>query len=113
MMVGLSRLSLIATIAAVSAQLQQLQQPLVSQSEDVLLEADKAATKPLVDTELLQARITTESLLRHAEALYGIAKSSEEEFGHPTRVIGSEGKPSSPGPEPYDASEGPCECQCP
>ncbi|KAI0100643.1 peptidase family M28 [Nemania sp. FL0031] len=87
-MVGLSRLSLIATIAAVSA---QFQKPLVSQSEDVLLEADKTSNKPLVDTEALQAHITAESLLKHAEALYNIAKSSEEEFGHPTRVIGSEG----------------------
>lgn len=101
-MVGLSRLSLIATIAAVSA---QLQRPLVSQPDHVPLEADKTGNKPLVDTELLQARITTESLLKHAEALYAIAKSSEEEFGHPTRVIGSEGtlpppKPRVPRSEP-------------
>ncbi|KAI1193718.1 peptidase family M28 [Nemania serpens] len=81
-MVGLGRLSLIAAISAVSA---QLQKPLPSQSEDVL------GTKPLVDTDLLQARISTDSLLKHAKALYDIAASSEEEYGHPTRVIGSEG----------------------
>ncbi|KAI0904787.1 peptidase family M28 [Ustulina deusta] len=86
-MVGLGRLSLVATIAAVSA---QLQRPLLSPSEDVL-ETDQARTKPLIDTELLQAQISIESLLARAEALYDIAKSSEEQFGHPTRVIGSEG----------------------
>ncbi len=94
-MVGLGRLSLVATIAAVSA---QLQRPLLSPSEDVL-ETDQARTKPLIDTELLQAQISIESLLARAEALYDIAKSSEEQFGHPTRVIGSEGKPS-PRPQP-------------
>ncbi|TGJ86846.1 hypothetical protein E0Z10_g1884 [Xylaria hypoxylon] len=89
-MVGPSRLSLIATIAAVSA---QLQRPLVSPSEDVLGTDRSAQTgnKPLIDTELLQAHISVESLFERAEALYGHAKSSEEQFGHPTRVIGSEG----------------------
>ncbi|KAI0423539.1 peptidase family M28 [Xylaria sp. FL1042] len=86
-MVGLSRLSLIATIAAVSA---QLQKPLLSPSEDER-EIYSTGTKPLIDTELLQARINTENLLNRAEVLYDFAKSSEEQFGHPTRVIGSEG----------------------
>lgn len=105
-MVGLLRLSLIATISAVSA---QLQKPLLSQPEDVLLVADQGKTKPLVDTELLQARISTESLLKHGKALYDIAVSSEEEYGHPTRVIGSEGKPP-PTPEVHpDASQDACE----
>ncbi|KAI1115393.1 peptidase family M28 [Nemania sp. NC0429] len=87
-MVGLGRLSLIATISAVAA---QLQKPLPSLPEDGLPVTDQGRNKPLVDTELLQARISTESLLEHAKALYHIAGSSEEEFGHPTRVIGSEG----------------------
>ncbi|KAI1271957.1 peptidase family M28 [Xylaria sp. FL0933] len=86
-MVGFSGLSLIATIAAVSA---QLQKPLISPSDDDR-EIYQAGTKPLIDTELLQARISTDSLSKRAEVLYDIAKSSEEQFGHPTRVIGSEG----------------------
>jgi aminopeptidase Y len=91
-MVALKRLSLIATIATVhQAVSAQLQKPLLSQPED-LLEIDNTRGKPLVDTELLQASFTTESLLERAKALYGLAKSSEDEFGHPTRVIGSEGK---------------------
>ncbi|KAI1421637.1 peptidase family M28 [Xylaria sp. FL1777] len=97
-MVGLRRLPLIATMAAVSA---QLQWPLLSPSEDVL-ETDRTGTKPLIDTELLQAQISTESLLARAEALYDLAKSSEEQFGHPTRVIGSEGHRRTLG---YIASE--------
>ncbi|GAW20196.1 hypothetical protein ANO14919_096930 [Xylariales sp. No.14919] len=86
-MVGLSRLPLIATIAAVSA---QLQRPLGSPSGDVP-DTHQTGNKPLIDTELLQSHISVESLFERAEALYGLAKSSEEQFGHPTRVIGSEG----------------------
>ncbi|KAI0967079.1 peptidase family M28 [Xylaria arbuscula] len=86
-MVGLSRLPLVATIAAVSA---QLQQPLLSPSESVL-EAERTGAKPLVDSELLQAQISIDSLFERAEALYDIAKSSQDQFNHPTRVIGSEG----------------------
>jgi aminopeptidase Y len=83
-MVGLKRLSLIATVAAFHrSALAQLQQPLVSQPE--------AGRKPLVDTELLQAQISIDSLFERANALYDLAKSSEEEWGHPTRVIGSKG----------------------
>ncbi|KAK5634768.1 hypothetical protein RRF57_010481 [Xylaria bambusicola] len=86
-MIGFSRLSLIAAVATVSA---QLQQPLFIPSEHVL-ETEHTGSKPLVDTESLQARITTENLFKRADALYDIAKSSEEHFNHPTRVIGSEG----------------------
>ncbi|KAI3332446.1 aminopeptidase [Xylariaceae sp. AK1471] len=90
-MVGFKRLSLVATIATFhQVVFAQLQKPLLSQSED-LLEADKTRGRPLVDTELLQASISIDSLLERAKALYGLAKSSEDEFGHPTRVIGSEG----------------------
>ncbi|GAP92387.1 putative aminopeptidase y [Rosellinia necatrix] len=87
-MVGVSRLPLVATIAAVSA---QLQKPLLPQPEDVRLGSEHMGARPMVDTELLQARISTESLVEHAKALYELARSSEDEFGHPTRVIGSEG----------------------
>ncbi|KAI0399686.1 peptidase family M28 [Xylaria palmicola] len=89
-MVGLTRLSLIAAIGA-GAVCAQLQKPLVAQPDNVLPDADEAASKPLVDTEALQARISIERLFKHAEALYDIAKLSEDEFGHPTRVIGSPG----------------------
>ena len=50
-------------------------------------------SKPLVDTEALQATIKSENLLSRAKDLYKIAQLGEPEYNHPTRVIGSEGKP--------------------
>lgn len=47
--------------------------------------------KPTVDTESLQSKITLESLNKSANALYKLAGESVEEYGHPTRVIGSKG----------------------
>lgn len=52
--------------------------------------------RPLVDTGALQGSIKTENLLARAKELYEIAKLGEDEYNHPTRVIGSEGK-SVPG----------------
>ncbi|KAF2396299.1 Zn-dependent exopeptidase [Trichodelitschia bisporula] len=46
---------------------------------------------PLVDSEKLQALIKGDALLARAEKLYAIAQLSEDEYNHPTRVIGSEG----------------------
>lgn len=47
--------------------------------------------KKEVDSEKLQSLIDEENLRLRAETLYEIAKSSEKEYGHPTRVIGSKG----------------------
>ena len=49
------------------------------------------ARKPLVTSEELQATIHSKNLLARAEQLYEIAKSSQNEWNHPTRVIGSKG----------------------
>ncbi|TPX16536.1 uncharacterized protein E0L32_003830 [Thyridium curvatum] len=58
------------------------------------LGADVAASKkPLIDSEALQARIKVDNLLTRAEELYEIAKLGEEEYNHPTRVIGSNAVP--------------------
>lgn len=46
---------------------------------------------PVVDTKELQKSIKPENLEARAKDLYEIAKNGEEEYGHPTRVIGSEG----------------------
>ncbi|ODV85238.1 hypothetical protein CANARDRAFT_23302 [[Candida] arabinofermentans NRRL YB-2248] len=46
---------------------------------------------PLVDSEALQALITTSALEYRAETLMAIANHSIAKFGHPTRVIGSKG----------------------
>ncbi|EGW32875.1 uncharacterized protein SPAPADRAFT_60220 [Spathaspora passalidarum NRRL Y-27907] len=46
---------------------------------------------PEIDTEELQALITKHALEHRAKKLFHIAKSSVDEYGHPTRVIGSPG----------------------
>lgn len=46
---------------------------------------------PLVDTEKLQSLISAFQLEERANVLYEIAKKGEDEYGHPTRVIGSKG----------------------
>ncbi|KAI1865762.1 hypothetical protein JX265_008085 [Neoarthrinium moseri] len=48
-------------------------------------------SKPLVSTEALQHSIKSDNLLARAKDLYKIAKLGEDEYNHPTRVIGSEG----------------------
>lgn len=53
------------------------------------------ADLPLIDTKVLQDSIKAENLEIKAKDLYQIAKSSEEEYNHPTRVIGSQGESSS------------------
>jgi len=58
-----------------------------SQSENAVA----PSSKPLVDSEKLQESITQESLLARAKELYEIAKLGEDEYNHPTRVIGSKG----------------------
>lgn len=47
--------------------------------------------KRLIDSEELQDLIKVDNLYSRAEKLYKIAQKSEDEFNHPTRVIGSKG----------------------
>ncbi|KAK0631044.1 hypothetical protein B0T17DRAFT_529953 [Bombardia bombarda] len=47
--------------------------------------------KPQISSEALQDTIRSDNLLARAKELYEIAKLSEDEFNHPTRVIGSAG----------------------
>jgi len=82
-------LSLLALPAlALSAVVQQLlvddvesQTPLISTS------------KELVNSTALEAHITKTNLLERAKHLFKIAELGAEEYNHPTRVIGSKGKP--------------------
>lgn len=75
-------LALSAATDAFSIQ-QPLQKPPPSQ--------ELISTKPLIDTEALQALIHKSSLLSRAETLFSIAQLGIEEYNHPTRVIGSLG----------------------
>ncbi|KAF2670903.1 aminopeptidase Y precursor [Microthyrium microscopicum] len=45
--------------------------------------------KPLIDTKSFQKTIKGDNLLARAKELYEIAKTSQDEWNHPTRVIGS------------------------
>jgi hypothetical protein len=76
----------LAALGSVNA----LQLPLLVQ-EQTPLAGHSPASRPLVDTEALQAAIKSENLLSRAKELYEIAKLGEPEYNHPTRVIGSEG----------------------
>ncbi|KAF4635132.1 hypothetical protein G7Y89_g2965 [Cudoniella acicularis] len=80
-----SFLSLISlsTLAASSA----IQHPL----HDVSDPQAPISTKALVSSRALQDHITAENLLKRAKHLYEIAKLGTEQYGHPTRVIGSGG----------------------
>lgn len=55
--------------------------------------SDVETIKATIDTDALQARIKPDNLISRAKELYEIAKLGEKQYGHPTRVIGSAGKP--------------------
>lgn len=74
---------LLSSLASGSA----IQHPLVASSSKSTL----VTKKPLVDSETLQSHINSDKLLRRAKHLYKIAELGEDEYNHPTRVIGSEG----------------------
>ena len=46
----------------------------------------------MIDSEKLQESISRKSLKKRAEDFYKLAEKGEDEYGHPTRVIGSKGK---------------------
>ena len=84
----------LAVMAGVSARFEQ--RPLTGQSgaanaQTPIADVAGNADKVLIDSEALQSTIKTENLLARAKELYEIAKLGEEEYNHPTRVIGSKG----------------------
>ncbi|KAL3425964.1 peptidase family M28 [Phlyctema vagabunda] len=54
-------------------------------------QAPISTSKSLVSSSAIQDDISEENLLKRAEHLFEIAKLGEDEYNHPTRVIGSEG----------------------
>jgi aminopeptidase Y len=56
-----------------------------------IVEQSSKPSKPLVNSTALQELITAKNLYARSEKLFAIAKTSEKEFNHPTRVIGSAG----------------------
>lgn len=85
-MVYSSRWALCAAVTGATA----LQVPLLSSNNQALL-GHPSGSKPLVNSTELQDLISGDRLLTRAKKLYEIAKLGEEEYNHPTRVIGSAG----------------------
>lgn len=88
-MVYSSRWALCAAVTGATA----LQIPLFSSNNQALLmpAGGHGETKPLVNSTELQDLISGDRLMTRAKKLYDIAKLGEEEYNHPTRVIGSAG----------------------
>ncbi|KAJ0346491.1 hypothetical protein COL154_007981 [Colletotrichum chrysophilum] len=92
----LAGLALLGGAAALHMQDQQVlaqQAPLIADDTPVASTSPSTSSskRPLVETEALQDTITSDNLLARAKELYEIAKLGEEEYNHPTRVIGSDG----------------------
>lgn len=79
-------LSLLAPVSAI-------QVPLVGQLSFTPQAPVDAVKKELVSSSALEGSIKASNLLKRAEHLFEIAKLGEDEYNHPTRVIGSKGKP--------------------
>lgn len=67
-----------------------LQLPLFQESNSKWATTN-AGDKPLISSPLLQEQVKAENLLDRARQLYKIAELGEDEYNHPTRVIGSKG----------------------
>ena len=74
----------ISTVVAASV----IQHPLLKQVDTRPLKN----TKPLISSDAIQDDISTDKLLARAKYLSNLAELSFEEYNHPTRVIGSQGK---------------------
>lgn len=94
----LAALALTGTSSALQIPLQlPFQSPWSSEPESVTPPHDEIKDLPLVDSETLQAQIHKFPLERRSQLFYSFAQQGEEEYGHPTRVIGSKGKLGVPG----------------
>lgn len=80
--------ALCAAVAGTGA----LQIPLLSSHSQATL-GHPHGNKPVVNSTELQDLISGDRLMIRAKKLYEIAKLGEEEYNHPTRVIGSDGTP--------------------
>lgn len=85
-MVFKSGFALCATLTGAVA----LQVPLLSSASQPSQQLPEGS-KPLVNTTELQDTISGDRLMLRAKKLFEIAKLGEEEYNHPTRVIGSKG----------------------
>lgn len=84
----------ISSLSVLAAGASALQIPLLSSEKQAPIEpaGDYHGEKPLVNSSALQDLISGDRLFARAKKLYEIAKLGEEEYNHPTRVIGSAGR---------------------
>lgn len=84
----------VKSLGVIAAGVSALQIPLLSSETQAPIEVtgDYHGEKPLVNSSALQDLISGDRLFARAKKLYEIAKLGEEEYNHPTRVIGSAGK---------------------
>lgn len=85
-MVYSSRWALCAAMTSATA----LQIPFLSSNDPALL-GHASGSKSLVNSTELQDLISGDRLLERSKRLFEIARLGEEEYNHPTRVIGSAG----------------------
>jgi aminopeptidase Y len=88
------RVSTLLPVSATIAGTGALQIPFLSPPEQAAIKVI-GETLPLVDSSALQDLVSKERLLRRSKELFEIAKLGEDEYNHPTRVIGSAGKSRS------------------
>ncbi|KAK3209183.1 hypothetical protein GRF29_69g1065106 [Pseudopithomyces chartarum] len=83
----------ISSLSVIAAGVSAIQIPLLSSEKQAPVEVsgDYHGEKPLVNSSALQDLISGDRLFARAKKLYEIAKLGEEEYNHPTRVIGSAG----------------------
>ncbi|EHK15250.1 uncharacterized protein TRIVIDRAFT_74747 [Trichoderma virens Gv29-8] len=93
-MAVLSKLALAASFALCGVSAAGIQQQPLTAPSSLSSSHETAvdySSKPLIDSEALQNAISIDALVKRAEKFYKFAQTSEEEYGHPTRVIGSSG----------------------
>ena len=90
--VSVAGLAVLGGVSAFRLQLPFLQDQAPLVDVDVVDTNVNTHVKPVIDSEALQASISSDNLLARAKELYKIAKLGEDEYNHPTRVIGSDGE---------------------
>lgn len=94
MRAGATCVVLAACLGASAVALSHEQEQVVFMDNGITNDVGQGQRLPLVSSEALEGAITANKLMARARKLYEIAQESREEYGRPTRVIGSKGRSS-------------------